>query len=110
MDGKLDGSLENYYRNSQSSEEANFREGKFGGPFVSYWDDGQLQKKGTYDVDRMCCEWFDLGGKPGPTIPVPRPRRRQLAPSPPPWHPAMPSYPALFCSSGEVPESVLFSH
>ena len=25
--------------------------------------------------------------------------RRQLAPSPPPWHPATPSYPALFCTS-----------
>ena len=29
----------------------------------------------------------------------PRPRRRQLAP---PWHPATPSCPALFCASGEV--------
>jgi len=62
MDGKLDGSLEDYYPNSQISEETNFREAKFGGPFTSYLDDGQLQKKASHDVDRMCCEWFDLGG------------------------------------------------
>ena len=47
MDRKPDGSLENYYPNSQISEEANFREGKFSGPFVSYWDDGQLHIKGN---------------------------------------------------------------
>jgi len=47
MDGKLDGSTENYYLNSQISKEANFQEGKFGGPFVSYWDDGQLHIKGN---------------------------------------------------------------
>ena len=39
----------------------NFQEGRFHGPFVSYWDDGQLQKKGTYDMNRMCGEWFELG-------------------------------------------------
>ena len=80
MDGKLDGSLENYYPNSQMSEESNFREGKFGGPFVSYWDDGQLQKKGTYDVDRMCCEWFNLGGIRTYDPCPPGLDRRQLAP------------------------------
>ena len=62
MDGKPYGSPDNYYPHRQISWEANFREGTFGGPFVSYWDDGQLQKKGTYDLNSMCCEWFGLGG------------------------------------------------
>jgi hypothetical protein len=37
-----------------------------------------------------------------------RPRRRQLAPSPPPWHSAIPSYPTLFCASGGVTSEMFF--
>ena len=78
MDGKLDDSLENYYPNSQMSEEDNFPEGKFGGPCRAVSEScpigfsvSALRKTGTQnsgprpskppDVDlrrRALCAWL----------------------------------------------------
>ena len=47
-DGKKDGPWVVYWDNGQLSTKGTYKDGKLDGPWVVYWDNGQLMSKGTY--------------------------------------------------------------
>ena len=47
-DGKMDGPYVFYWNNGQVHQKGTWKDGKRDGPWVTYWSNGQLYLKGTY--------------------------------------------------------------
>ena len=50
-----------FYENGQLKEETNYENGELHGPYESYFEDGQLWTKGTFEDGVECGEWFQDG-------------------------------------------------
>ena len=57
-DGKRDGPWVSYYDNGQVWRKGTFKNGKRDGPWIDYHDNGQLWSKGTYKVGKEDGPWF----------------------------------------------------
>ena len=101
-DGHQCGLSEGYYDNGQLRFQATYKGGRWmirDGPDERYFPDGRLIEKRIYTMDERCGEWIvdkDQAVSPSDVSmnfreevltllydPCPRPRRRELAPSPP---------------------------
>ena len=45
----------------QVSVRVTYKNGEFHGPCERYHEDGELQEKGTYNMDEKCGEWIEDG-------------------------------------------------
>jgi antitoxin component YwqK of YwqJK toxin-antitoxin module len=61
--GELDGPSESYYENGQLQSKGTFVAGKWDGPYEDYHANGQLMAKGTYNMGKKCGEWIEYGGE-----------------------------------------------
>ena len=59
--GPPDGPYESYYDNGQLETKGTYKDGELDGPYEEYYDDGQLRFKGTYKDGERCGEWLDFG-------------------------------------------------
>ena len=59
--GPPDGPYESYYENGQLEEKGTYKDGELDGPFELYNDNGQLYEKGTYKDGERCGEWLEDG-------------------------------------------------
>ena len=59
--GPPDGPYETYYDNGQLQEKGTYAAGEFDGPFEDYRENGSLQGRGTYNMGVECGEWIEDG-------------------------------------------------
>ena len=61
MPKQEDGPFVAYYENGQLSAKGTYNDGKKDGPFESYQKDEMLLEKGTYNFGEKCGEWIEDG-------------------------------------------------
>ena len=60
-DGKLHGPCEAYYENGQLEARGTYKDGELHGPFEAYHENGQLMYKGTLHMGEECGKWTQDG-------------------------------------------------
>ena len=53
--------FESYYDNGQLESKGTFKNGEFDGPYELYHENGEVREKGTYKDDEKCGEWLEEG-------------------------------------------------
>ena len=56
-----DGPYENYYDNGQLQSKGTYVSGNRDGPYERFYESGQLRAKGTMNMGGRCGEWIDDG-------------------------------------------------
>ena len=59
--GKKDGPYESYYDNGQLQSRGTYNMGELDGPGERYYENGQLQEKGPANMGVKCGEWIEDG-------------------------------------------------
>ena len=60
-EGPPDGPYESYFENGQLEQKGTYKDGELDGPYEIYHENGQLREKGTFKDNEKCGEWFEDG-------------------------------------------------